>query len=213
MQNGLDRLVMKFRTMGTALLIASLAVFLINCQGESGSSSATPSSKTSTSEVAKLPDPAPSAASQPQVAQQSGNSSAPDFVLPDLQGTPVRLSDYRGRVVLLDFWATWCGPCRRTIPDLIGLRQTHNQAGFEVLGVALEKRGLEALVPYVENTQIPYPVLIGNGQVVTQYGGFRSIPTAFLIGRDGTIRNRYVGGQPRSVLEKAILELLAEPPA
>ena len=149
-----------------------------------------------------------SAAAQKRVPKEN---LAPDFTLTSLDGPPVRLSDYQGHVVLVDFWATWCGPCRRTIPDLVDLYNEHNSGGFDVLGIALERQGTARLGPYVEQSNIPYPVLIGNPDVVRAYGNVRSIPTAFLIGRDGTVRQKYVGVQPRSVLEKAIKELLAEP--
>ncbi|GAB4316915.1 MAG: hypothetical protein Kow0074_05180 [Candidatus Zixiibacteriota bacterium] len=137
---------------------------------------------------------------------------APDFSLPSLSGETVKLSDFHGDVVVIDFWATWCGPCRRTIPDLIDLYNEHNAEGFTILGIALERHGTERLIPYVEEKAIPYPILLGSSSVVRQYGNIRSIPTAFLIGRDGTVRRKIVGAQPRSVLEKAIQELLAEPP-
>jgi thiol-disulfide isomerase/thioredoxin len=144
---------------------------------------------------------------------QAPKNLAPDFTLTDLDGNTVRLSDYRGRVVMVDFWATWCGPCRRTIPDLISLYRTYNADGFDVLGIALERRGRDPLVQYVEAAGIPYPVMMGNAELVGRYGGFRSIPMAFLIGKDGTVRDRFRGVQPKNLIEKAILELLSEPSA
>lgn len=141
----------------------------------------------------------------------SGGISAPDFTLRSLSGESVQLSDFYGDVVVIDFWATWCGPCRRTIPDLIDLYNEHNAKGFTILGVALERHGTERLIPYVEEKGIPYPVLLGNASVVRSYGNVRSIPTAFLVGRDGTVRRKIVGAQPRKVLEDAIARLLDEP--
>jgi thiol-disulfide isomerase/thioredoxin len=132
--------------------------------------------------------------------------------LPDLEGKPVQLAQYSGHVVMVDFWATWCGPCRRTIPDLVELYKTHNSAGFDVLGVALERQGTSLLKPFAEKNGITYPILVGSGDVVKAYGGFNSIPTAFLIGRDGTIREQFVGVQSKETLERAIAKLLAEPP-
>ncbi|MBD3298128.1 MAG: redoxin domain-containing protein [candidate division Zixibacteria bacterium] len=142
---------------------------------------------------------------------RSGGVEAPNFTLTSLSGESVQLSDYRGDVVVIDFWATWCGPCRRTIPDLIDLYKEHKAEGFTILGVALERHGTERLIPYVEDKGIPYPVLLGDASVVRLYGNIRSIPTAFLVDRDGTVRRKIVGAQPRKVLEDAITELLDEP--
>lgn len=189
----------RFRTL---LLVAIAGILFAQCNGETESSSATPSSNTSSEQAAVKPRPV-----DPNAVV------APDFELKDLNGATVSLSQFRGHVVLVDFWATWCGPCRRTIPDLKDLYQTLNKDGFDILGVALERRGLENLTAYVKTNAIPYPVLVGTGEMVGKYGNIRSIPTAFLIGRDGTIRNRFIGVQPRHVLESAIRSLLAEPSA
>jgi len=192
----------RLRRTAALLMISVVGLFSAQCGTETESSSGTPSSNTSSEKVAAKPAPA-----------DPNAPVAPEFTLQSLDGSPISLSDYRGHVVLLDFWATWCGPCRRTIPDLKELYTTHNPDGFDVLGVALERRGIENLTAYVKTSGIPYPILLGNAEVVGKYGNFTSIPTAFLIGRDGTIRNRFVGMQPRHVLEKAITSLLAEPQA
>lgn len=153
-------------------------------------------------------------ASVPEAAKSSGaHRVAPDFVLADVSGKQVHLSDFRGRVVLVDFWATWCGPCRQSIPDLVNLYKSHNKDGFDVVGIALERKGLEALVPFIAKFEIPYPVLVGTRNVAISYGNVNAIPTAFLIGRDGTIRQQWVGVQSKDDLEKAIIPLLQEPPS
>jgi len=176
-------------------------VALLGCQTTAETS--TPENTTAQS--------APATTQAPKEPKTRANA-APNFTLPDLNGKPIQLSDYSGRVVMVDFWATWCGPCRRTIPDLVDLYKTHNSAGFDVLGVALERQGTDLLKPFAEKNGITYPILVGNGEVVQSYGGFNSIPTAFLIGRDGTIREQFVGVQSKATLEKAIAKLLAEPP-
>lgn len=193
-------------------MISVAAVLLTECQGGEQSSDDSASSNTSGASAAQSSD----SNSQEMAGTPARNPhavDAPEFTLPDLQGTPISLSQYRGHVVLLDFWATWCGPCRQTIPDLKYLYETHRNEGLDILGVALERQGLQNLTTFVEQNKIPYTVLVGDASVVSSYGNIRSIPTTFLIGRDGTIRNRMIGVQPRAVLEQAITALLAEPPA
>ncbi len=102
-------------------------------------------------------------------------------------------------------------PCRASIPDLVSLHDSYNKSGFDILGVALERGGTDALKSFASMYKIPYPILIGDRDVVVKYGSFTGIPTAFLIGRDGTIREQWVGTQPRDVVEKAVKYLLKEP--
>jgi cytochrome c biogenesis protein CcmG/thiol:disulfide interchange protein DsbE len=110
---------------------------------------------------------------------------APDFTLMDANGTPVKLSDYRGKVVLLNFWATWCGPCALEIPWFIEFEQQYKSKGLEIIGVSMDEDGWSAVKPYVVEHKMNYRVLLGNDSVSQLYGGVESLPTTFLIDRDG----------------------------
>lgn len=156
--------------------------------------------------------PAPSAAADTRRDYQM----APDFQLADLSGGTLTLSELRGKVVLLDFWATWCGPCRRGIPHLNALWKEHHDDGLEIVGISVDrgKQGMsgEDLVrAFAKKTPMSYRLVMGDGPTAQAYGGIRSIPTAFLLDRDGRIRKRYVGLQPGHVFERDIAELLKEP--
>jgi peroxiredoxin len=130
--------------------------------------------------------------------------AAPDFALTNLSGKTLRLSDFKGKVVLLDFWATWCPPCREEIPDLIRLQQQYASQGFTVLGIALDEEGATVVKPVAQRLGINYPVVVGNTQVAAAYGGIEAIPTTFIVGRDGKILTTYVGAQAASTFQQDI---------
>jgi len=129
---------------------------------------------------------------------------APDFTLTDLEGQKVTMSDYEGKIIILDFWATWCGPCKMEIPSFIKLQEDYKD-DVVVLGVSLDQGGPRTVVPFAREMKINYPVVFGDGQVVQDYGGIRSIPTTFVIDRDFSIQRKYVGYTDHSVFEKDIL--------
>jgi peroxiredoxin len=129
---------------------------------------------------------------------------APDFTLPDLAGRMIRLSDFKGRIVLLDFWATWCGPCRREVPDLIEFQKNYAHQGFTVIGIAWDEEGRAVVEPYVRKFGITYPVMVGTPQVSQAYGGIQAFPMVFLIGRDGKVRKTFEGARNKSEFERAI---------
>lgn len=131
---------------------------------------------------------------------------APDFTLTDIEGKQITLSDYKGKVILLDFWATWCGPCKMEIPSFIQLQNDYKD-DIVVLGVSLDQGGPSAVVPFAEKMNINYPIVYGNGTVVQAYGGVRGIPTTFVIDQDFNIHRKYVGYQDHQVFENDILEL------
>jgi len=135
---------------------------------------------------------------------------APQFALKDLKGHTLRLKDLRGRVVLLNFFATWCAPCRQEIPDLERLYKRFNDQGLEIVGISLDMEGAPLLNPFVQHYGISYPVVLGTREVVVDYGGITGIPTSFLIDRDGRVAKHFVGFRPVHVFEQSVLELLGK---
>jgi peroxiredoxin len=119
--------------------------------------------------------------------------TAPEFSLKDSNGQTVHLADYKGKVVLLDFWATWCGPCKVEIPWFIEFEQQFKDRGFAVLGVSMDEDGWDAVKPYMEDLKINYRILLGNEQVSDTYGGVDSLPTTLLIDRQGKIASVHIG--------------------
>lgn len=138
----------------------------------------------------------------------AGFKKAPDFTLSDINGKKTNLSDYKGKVVILDFWATWCPPCKAEIPHFIALYNEYREEGLEIIGVTLDHNAEEVARTFAEQNGINYTVLLGNRSVSDLYGGIMSIPTTFVIDRDGLIRKKYLGYQDKEVFEKDILELL-----
>lgn len=131
------------------------------------------------------------------------HSLAPDFSLPDLTGQRLDLSSYRGKVVLLDFWATWCDPCRDEIPHFVDLQNKYGGQGLQIIGVSMDD-GPEPVRDFYHRFKMNYPVVMGNAKMGELYGGILGLPIAFLIGRDGRIRAKHIGATDISVFEKEI---------
>jgi len=133
---------------------------------------------------------------------------APDFTLKDANGKTVTLSEYKGKVVLLNFWATWCGPCKIEIPWFMEFEQQYKDRGFAVLGVSMDQDGWDAVKPYVEEKKINYRVALGNDSVGDLYGGIESLPTTFILDRDGRVAATHLGLVDKSDYRNEILQLL-----
>lgn len=138
---------------------------------------------------------------------------APDFTLQDLDGKDVSLSQYKGKAVLINFWATWCDPCRIEIPWLIEMQQKYGDKGFTVLGVAMDEEGKSEVAPFVakerfdvngQKLPMSYPVLLGNDAMADKFGGLLGYPTSILISRDGKLIKRITGLISYEEISKAI---------
>jgi cytochrome c biogenesis protein CcmG/thiol:disulfide interchange protein DsbE len=147
------------------------------------------------------------------VKPEDKRKPAPDFTLKDATGKPVKLSEYKGKVVLLNFWATWCGPCKLEIPWFIDFEKQYKDQGFSVLGVAMDDEGWQVVRPYIEEKKVNYRVLMGDDMTAQQYGGVDSLPTTYIIDREGRIASIHVGLVSKSDYQNEISELLKTPAA
>jgi cytochrome c biogenesis protein CcmG, thiol:disulfide interchange protein DsbE len=133
---------------------------------------------------------------------------APDFTLTDINGKPLRLADYKGKVVLLDFWATWCAPCRSEIPKFVDWQKQYGPQGFQVIGISMDDDD-KPVPAFMQKFGINYPVAVGDAKLADQYGGVLGLPVNFVIGRDGQIYQKHVGlTENLGVIESEIKQLL-----
>lgn len=140
----------------------------------------------------------------------AGDSVAPSFQLRALDGEPLSLEQYRGQVVLVNFWATWCPPCRIEMPGFQQVYEDRRDEGFVVLGISTDQAGERVVRDFLAERGITYPVAMATGQVVRDFGGIRALPTSFLIDRDGRIRQEVKGYFAEPALRMAVGHLLEE---
>jgi peroxiredoxin len=140
-------------------------------------------------------------------------SPAPDFTLQSLDGKTMRLSDFRGKAVLLNFWATWCGPCKIEMPWFVELQNQYAAQGFQIVGVAMDDASKEDISKFAKDMGVNYPILIGKESVGDEYGGVPALPESFLIGRDGKIVDKILGLRGKAEIEDAIKKALDTRPA
>jgi cytochrome c biogenesis protein CcmG/thiol:disulfide interchange protein DsbE len=133
---------------------------------------------------------------------------APDFTLKDSEGRDVRLSDFRGKVVLLNFWATWCGPCKIEMPWFVDFQRKYKDQGFTVVAISLDEEGWEVVKPFAEDLKLNFPVLLGSDDLAEQFGGIQALPTTFIIDKEGRVFNSHMGLVSMSDYEDEIKQLL-----
>jgi thiol-disulfide isomerase/thioredoxin len=147
-----------------------------------------------------------------QAMSNGDHPLAPAISLTDIEGKKLELAEYKGKVVVLDFWATWCGPCRIEIPGLIEMQDKYARQGFSVIGISFDDEA-EPVVQFYKEFKMNYPVAVGNQRIGELYGGVFGLPTTFLIGRDGRIYAKHTGATSPAVIEDEVQQLLAMSPA
>ena len=151
----------------------------------------------------------------PQVAAAFGvasaNVAAPDFQVTTLDDDAVSRDALRGKVVLVNFWATWCPPCRVEMPGFQDVYDRKKAEGFTILGISTDATGPQHVARYLWEHEITYPVAMASGGIVRAFGGSRALPTSFLLDRQGRIRHTVTGIFSEIALEQAVNRLLAEP--
>jgi peroxiredoxin len=140
---------------------------------------------------------------------QTLSKSNIDFELQDLSGKPVKLSDYRGKIVLVNFWASWCGPCEFEIPMFLKMRREYQKRGFEIIGISMDEGSLEQLGEFIKQLKINYPVVMGASANLDVFGAIKGLPTSFLIDREGRIHSRHQGLLGLNEIENELPKLLA----
>jgi thiol-disulfide isomerase/thioredoxin len=145
------------------------------------------------------------------LVEAAQRQAAPAFLAASLAGEPWSVEGHRGKVVVVDFWATWCGPCRASIPHLVEIADQMGPRGVEVVGISLDQGGHAMVEPFVRRMGITYPVVLdGEARLAGSFGGVEAIPTFFLIDRQGRLAARVRGLVPKEALTSAIESLLSE---
>jgi thiol-disulfide isomerase/thioredoxin len=140
------------------------------------------------------------------------STPAPDFALQSLDGKTTHLSDFRGKAVLLNFWATWCGPCKIEMPWFVDLQKEYGSQGLQIVGVAMDDASKEDIAKFAKDMGVNYPILIGKESVGDEYGGVPALPESFLIARDGKIVDKIIGLRGKAEIEDAVKKALETRP-
>ncbi len=144
-----------------------------------------------------------------EVNHTTGDNRAPGFTLVDTKGKKVSLSDYKGKIVILDFWATWCPPCRKGIPDLIDIQKKYKNK-VVIIGISVDTDTKDKVPSFIRDIRINYTVLYATPEVVQSYGNIEAIPTSFVIDKKGKIVNQFVGLTSKETYIDEIKKLLGK---
>lgn len=164
--------------------------------------------KNQTPDTSAKDKPAPSLPPMPETPK--AGSAAPDFTLHDLKGKGVQLSSFKGKAVIVDFWATWCEPCKIEMPWLVDLQKKYGSQGLQIIGVAMDDADEQTIGAFAHKMGVNYPVLKGTEAVADLYGGLDSLPATFFLDRSGKIVDVAVGLTSQSVLEDSIKRSLEQ---
>ena len=181
-------------------IFVSFCILVIGCENQ------TPPKATADQNALASPASAPEAPTT-----LSKPASVPDFSLPSLNGEKLNMSDYKGMVVLINFWATWCGPCRYEIPDLIELQEEFGPDKFTILGISEDDGDIEMVKEFVKETNINYPIALDtDGRVAEAFGGVYALPATFVVDQAGRISHRTYGIFPAEAFKSDLKTMLGE---
>ena len=140
----------------------------------------------------------------------NNSSQAPDFTVKDLKGREISLSNYSGKVVFLNFWATWCRPCKAEIPDFIEAYKQYKDKGMEIIGISVDRISPKSVLKFAEQYKINYPVVMSTNKIQKDYEPGPYIPTTIIIDQEGKIRHRHIGYMSKEKLKGYFLKLTEE---
>jgi thiol-disulfide isomerase/thioredoxin len=144
--------------------------------------------------------------------QPKPTAEAPDFELENVAGGKLNSKDLKGKITVVDFWATWCNPCISEIPNYNALRQSYSDKGVEILGVTVESGPLKDIKPKVEALKMKYPVVVGTDKVIDGFGGLIGFPTTFIVDKNWRVYKKYLGmtRNKKELIEKDLQKLIAD---
>lgn len=179
---------------------------------DSATATSTPTTSTpSTTSTAPLSEVKPTVGIGQVVSVAPGaQDQAPDFSWKGSDGTVHNLKDYRGRVVMINFWGTWCPPCRHELPDLVKVRNDNAAKGFEVIGIAVNEEASEGmtieehLLSFSKENNLTYPIVLASEELIASFGEINAVPTTFVINKDGKIVDRMVGLKTEAEFSSAL---------
>lgn len=188
-----------------SLLLAGMLTVTVGCSSDNGSAS-----DSSAASTERLPSESGLPASD-KIQSPDDPEPAPDVTVETMDGETIALADRPGEVLLVNFWATWCAPCRKEIPDLIDLQNDFGPQGLTVIGISLDQQGADAVTPFLDEYAVNYPIVLDTeGTVEKAFGGVYGLPMTYVIGPEGRIQHRVLGLFPTAEMRPKLAALLED---